>query len=106
MGIVPGTVLNPPSSPRERKYQSHTKGVKVHFLGTVYKAKAPPRATPAMAMTAVRNGSCSVTIGAELGLLVEEVDDDDDDDDAVEPAWALAPVPEAVEEVPHSEALS
>jgi hypothetical protein len=51
-----------------------------------------------MAMTAVRNGSCSVTIGAELGLLVEEVDDDDDDDDAVEPAWALAPVPEAVEE--------
>ncbi len=48
-----------------------------------------------MAMTAVRNGSCSVTIGAELGLLVEEVDDDDD---AVEPAWALVPVPEAVEE--------
>jgi len=48
-----------------------------------------------MAMTAVRNGSCSVTIGAELGLLVEEVDDDDD---AVEPALALVLVLEAAEE--------
>lgn len=51
-----------------------------------------------MAMTAVRNGSCSVTIGAELGLLVEVDDEDDEDDDGVEPALALVPVPEAVEE--------
>ena len=39
------------------------------MLGTDYKAKAPPRATPAMAMTAVRNGSCSVKIGVALDLL-------------------------------------
>ena len=40
--------------------------------GAVYNAKAPPSATPAMAITAVRNGSCSTKAVAPEDLLVEE----------------------------------
>jgi len=60
-------------------------------------AKAPPRATPAMAMTAVRNGSCSVKIDvAPPALDVGEA-----------PVPVPVPVLEAAEdEVPHSWFLS
>jgi len=54
------------------------------LLRADYNAKAPPRATPAMAMTAVRSGNCSATIGAALDLL--EVGEEADE----------APVPEPV----------
>lgn len=53
-----------------------------------YNAKAPPRATPAMAMTAVRSGSCSATIGAALDLL--EVGEDADEAPVAEPVGAAA----------------
>ena len=61
---------------------------RLHLLVIDYKAKAPPRATPAMAMTAVRNGSCSVRRGVALELL--------------DVGEALAPVP--VAEVAEDEA--
>lgn len=41
----------------------------LHLLGIDYKAKVLPRATPAMAMTVVRNGSCSVKIDVAAPLL-------------------------------------
>lgn len=43
-------------------------------LEALYKAKAPQRATPAMA---IRNGRCSMEAAALEGLEVEEADDDD-----------------------------
>jgi hypothetical protein len=61
------------------------------LLGTNHKAKAPPRATPAIAMTAVRNGNCSTRIGTALLLL--EVGEA-----AFEVALALVPVAEGRED--------
>ena len=54
------------------------------MLRVDYNAKAPPRATPAMTMTAVKSGGCSAIISAALDLL--EVGEDADE----------APVPEPV----------
>jgi hypothetical protein len=64
------------------------------LVGTNHKTKAPPRATPPIAMTTVRNGNCSTRIGTALFLLaVGEA--------AFEVELALVPVPEGVpEEVP------
>jgi hypothetical protein len=45
-------------------------------IAAVYKAKAPPSATPAMAITAVRNGSCSMGAVAEDFLEAEAGEDD------------------------------
>ena len=58
------------------------------MLGTDYRAKAPPRATPATAITAGRIGNCSIRRGAALDLL--------DVGEALVPA--AVPVPEAAED--------
>ena len=48
-----------------------------HSITAVYKAKTPPSATPAMAITAVRNGSCSMEAVASEDPEVEAGEDDD-----------------------------
>jgi hypothetical protein len=60
----------PPAATREK--------VARRSLGAIHKAKAPPSATPATAITAVRNGSCSTEAAAPEDLEVEAGEDDVD----------------------------
>ena len=46
------------------------------MAGASYKTKAPPRATPAMAMKTVTNGNCSIGARALEDLEVEAGEDD------------------------------
>lgn len=71
--IAPWTVPLPAPPVRTYKVRSH------RSPGAVYKAKAPPSATPAIAITAVRNGSCSIGTVALEDLEAEGPGEDDVD---------------------------
>jgi len=47
----------------------------------IYRARAPPSATPIKPIKAVRNGSCSMGAVAPEDLEVEEEDDEGEDDE-------------------------
>jgi len=81
----------PPAATREK--------VARRSLGAIHKAKAPPSATPATAITAVRNGSCSTEAAAPEDLEVEAGEDPEDEDDV---GWEAGMVMLAEDEAPHS----